>query len=207
MAHSAPADRDRALRRRLVDGEAAALGESYDRFASLVRGLAHRGLADDAAADRLTGEVFARLWAHPEGYDPSQGTLRSWLTELTRRLAVRRLREARAAALAHGDGEQDGLDELERTVHRASVTARADHLMTSMPAPLRAALELAYFKRRDCRQTAADLGITEAETHQRLRLGLQLMATAHSAGPEDHPLGDQTSPSAPDTPPGHRRPT
>ncbi|CAM5597778.1 hypothetical protein SRIMM317S_00857 [Streptomyces rimosus subsp. rimosus] len=32
-----------------------------------------------------------------------------------------------------------------------------------MPAPLRAALELAYFQRRDDRQTAADLGVTEDE--------------------------------------------
>lgn len=49
-----------------------------------------------------------------------------------------------------------------------------------MPAPLRAALELAYFQRRDYRQTAADLGVTEDEARRRLRLGLQLLSTAHN---------------------------
>lgn len=74
------------------------------------------------------------------------------------------------------------MEELERRVRRASVAARADYIVTSMPAPLRAALELAYFQRRDYRQTAADLGVTEAEARRRLRLGLQLLSTAHDTG-------------------------
>jgi RNA polymerase sigma-70 factor (ECF subfamily) len=71
---------------------------------------------------------------------------------------------------------------LESTVRRASVAARDDKIVHSMPAPLRAALELAYFQRRDYRQTAVDLGVTEDEARRRLRLGLQLLSTAHDAG-------------------------
>ncbi|GHF47511.1 hypothetical protein GCM10010218_31120 [Streptomyces mashuensis] len=48
-----------------------------------------------------------------------------------------------------------------------------------MPAPLRAALDLAYFRRLDYHQTAARLGVTEDEARRRLRLGLQLLSTAH----------------------------
>jgi RNA polymerase sigma-70 factor (ECF subfamily) len=58
-----------------------------------------------------------------------------------------------------------------------------------MPAPLRAALELAYFQRRDYRQTALDLGVTEDEARRRLRLGLQLLSTAHDAGSPGAPPG------------------
>ncbi|GGS64461.1 hypothetical protein GCM10010270_39590 [Streptomyces violaceus] len=39
---------DRKMQQRLARGEAAALGELYDRFASLVHGLAHRVLATSA---------------------------------------------------------------------------------------------------------------------------------------------------------------
>ena len=56
-----------------------------------------------------------------------------------------------------------------------------------MPAPLRAALELAYFQRRDYRQTAGDLGVTEDEARRRLRLGLQLLSTAHEQAPPAQP--------------------
>jgi RNA polymerase sigma-70 factor, ECF subfamily len=200
MAQNAPADWDRTVQRRLADGEAAALGESYDQFASLVHGLALRVLAEDSAADRITSEVFARLWQHPEDYDPSRGPLRAWLAELTHRLAVQRLCTPRS------DQAPGGTPDVEHTVREASVAARADHLMASMPAHLRAALELAYFRRCDCRQAAAELGITEAETRDRLRVGLRRMAMAYDASPLDPPVGESAAPSEPAPPPGPGRP-
>ncbi|GHJ39859.1 sigma-70 family RNA polymerase sigma factor [Streptomyces sp. TS71-3] len=237
MTESAQPRWDHVMHLRLARGEAAALGELYDRFAPLVHGLAHRVLTEDAAADQVTREVFARLWEHPDAYDPERGPLRSWLAELAHLLAVRRLRAARSAGygavagvgaepdVAEGVGadvaEGVGVDvaegtevradvtegtgraeEPERAVRRASAAARADYLVESMPASLRAALHLAYFQRRDCRQTAADLGITEEEAHRRLRLGLQLLATAHNSGPLDPPLGYDTPPDPSGPPPG-----
>jgi len=178
---------DRKMQQRLARGEAAALGELYDRFASLVHGLAHRVLGDERAADGITRDVFVHVWEHPEAYDPKQGPLRSWVATLTHRLAVQRLRATETAALAQGSG--GSTEDLERKVHRASVAARADYIVQAMPAPLRAALELAYFQRRDYRQTAVDLGVTEDEARRRLRLGLQLLSTAHDAGTPGAPPG------------------
>ncbi|MFI9831552.1 sigma-70 family RNA polymerase sigma factor [Streptomyces sp. NPDC051913] len=183
----APPRWDRKMQQRLARGEAAALGELYDRFASLVHGLAHRVLGDERAADGITREVFAHVWEHPETYDPKQGPLRTWVAGLTHRLAVQRLRATETAALAQGG--VGSTEELERKVRHASVAARADYIVTSMPTPLRAALELAYFQRRDYRQTAADLGVTEDEARRRLRLGLQLLSTAHDAGAPGAPPG------------------
>lgn len=177
----APPRWDRRMQQRLARGEAAALGELYDRYASLVHGLAHRVLGDENAADAITREVFAHVWENPNAYDPKQGPLRSWVAGLTHRLAVRQLRATETAALEREN--RGSTAELEHKVHRASVAARADYIVTSMPAPLRLALERAYFRRRDYRRTAADLGITEDEARRRLRLGLQLLSTAHESGP------------------------
>jgi RNA polymerase sigma-70 factor (ECF subfamily) len=58
-----------------------------------------------------------------------------------------------------------------------------------MPVPLRAALELAYFQRRDYHRTALELGVTDDEARRRLRLGLQLLSTAHDAGAPGGPPG------------------
>ncbi|MFJ5841110.1 sigma-70 family RNA polymerase sigma factor [Streptomyces shenzhenensis] len=179
---SAPPRWDRKMQQRLARGEAAALGELYDRFASLVHGLAHRVLGDEEAADGITREVFAHVWEHPDAYDPRQGPLRSWMAALTHRLAVQRLRATETAALTQGTDAEARAEELERKVRHASVAARADYIVHSMPAPLRAALDLAYVQRRDYRQAAADLGVTEDEARRRLRLGLQLLSTAHDAG-------------------------
>ncbi|MFF7645595.1 sigma-70 family RNA polymerase sigma factor [Streptomyces canus] len=185
--NDAPPRWDRKMQQRLARGEAAALGELYDRFASLVHGLAHRVLGDERAADGITRDVFAHVWEHPESYDPKQGPLRSWVAGLTHRLAVQRLRATETAALTRaGEGSAE---ELERKVRHASVAARADYIVQSMPTPLRAALELAYFQRRDYRQAAADLSITEDEARRRLRLGLQLLSTALDTGAPGAPPG------------------
>ncbi|NGO79151.1 sigma-70 family RNA polymerase sigma factor [Streptomyces sp. YC504] len=177
MAKDAPPRWDRRMQQRLARGEAAALGELYDRFASLVHSLAHRVLDDEDAADRVTREVFAHVWENPEAYEPKQGSMRSWIASLAHSQAVQRLRKQGAAALA--EGGEGSAEDLERKVREASAAARADYIVTSMPAPLRAALELAYFQRRDYRQTAADLGVTEDEARRRLRLGLQLLSSAN----------------------------
>ncbi|MGW0117572.1 sigma-70 family RNA polymerase sigma factor [Streptomyces sp. NPDC003327] len=182
MATETPLRWDRRMQQRLARGEAAALGELYDRFASLVHSLAHRVLDDDAAADQVTREVFGYIWENPDAYDPKQGNMRAWVARLTQRQAVHRLRQAEATAYA--ETGRGSAEELEQKVRRASVAARADYIVTSMPAPLRAALELAYFQRRDYRQTAADLGVTEDEARRRLRLGLQLLSTANTRPPE-----------------------
>ncbi len=194
MAKDAPPRWDRRMQQRLARGEAAALGELYDRFASLVHSLAHRVLDDEAAADRVTREVFTYVWENPESYEPKQGSMRSWIAALAHRQAVQRLRQQGTAALA--EGGEGSAEDLERKVREASAAARADYIVTSMPAPLRAALELAYFQRRDYRQTAADLGVTEDEARRRLRLGLQLLSSANdqknNGSPWKHGYGRAT---------------
>ncbi|MER7144486.1 sigma-70 family RNA polymerase sigma factor [Streptomyces xanthochromogenes] len=182
MPKDAPPRWDRRMQQRLARGEAAALGELYDRFASLVHSLAHRVLSDEGAADAITREVFGYVWENPDAYDPKQGSMRSWVAKLTQRQAVQRLRQDETSSYEENGG--GSAEELELKVRRASAAARADYIVTSMPAPLRAALELAYFQRRDYRQAAADLSITEDEARRRLRLGLQLLSSANTRPPE-----------------------
>ncbi|MZE79147.1 sigma-70 family RNA polymerase sigma factor [Streptomyces xinghaiensis] len=189
MANDAPPRWDRKMQQRLARGEAAALGELYDRFASLVHSLAYRVLGDEEAADRVTRDVFAHIWEHPDAYDPGQGPMRSWIASLAQRQSVHRLRAAEAELMRAGDART--AEEVEEKVRAASRAARADYIVTSMPAPLRDALELAYFKRRDYRQAAADLGVTEDEARRRLRLGLQLLSSANNRAGD----GDRTGSS------------
>ncbi|MFY1677504.1 MULTISPECIES: sigma factor [unclassified Streptomyces] len=160
---------DRELRERLAHGEAAALGELYDRFAPLVHGLALRALDDEPAADTVTLDVLADAWRDPEAYDPEQGPLHAWLATLTHRAVLRRLGATGAEATEE--------------VRRAAVVARADTVARSLPDAQRAALEQAYLRRRDYRQTAADLGISREEARRLLLGGLRKLAAAEEAEP------------------------
>lgn len=177
------------MQQRLARGEEAALGELYDRFASLVHSIAHRVMGDEDAADQITREVFGYIWENPDAFDPKDGTMRSWIAALTQRQAVHRLRRSEADRVRIG-GERSAA-QLEARVLEANTAARADFICSSMPSSIRATLELAYYQRRDYRQTAAELGLTEDETRRRLRLGLQMLSTAM-----------HTPPCPPSPPPG-----
>ncbi|OEV10813.1 RNA polymerase sigma-70 factor (ECF subfamily) [Streptomyces sp. Amel2xB2] len=180
MANETTPRWDRRTQQRLARGEAAALGEVYDRFAPLVHGLAHRVLDDERAADRATREVFAHIWENPHSYDPKQGPMRSWIAGVTQEIAAARLRRRHSEAGPPSADSPERREQIEEKVRAASTAARADYIVTSMPSSLRAALELTYFQRRDYRQAARQLGVTEDEARRRLRLGLQLLSSARS---------------------------
>ncbi|WP_049578886.1 sigma-70 family RNA polymerase sigma factor [Streptomyces sp. SBT349] len=189
MAHETPPHWDRDMRQRLHLGEAAALAELYDRFASLAFGIAQRILDNtpdsEAGAGDVTREVFARLWESPHDFEPERGPMRSWIAAEAHQAAVDLLR-GRTAGGAPGDAAG-----AEAQVRAASTAARADYIVTAMPAPLRDALELTHFQRQDYRRMAERLGISEAEARRRLRLGLQLLSSA--AG---YPAGGRGEPPA-----------
>lgn len=123
MGHDAPPRWDRRMQQRLAHGEAAALGELYDRFASLVHSLAYRVLDDEDAADRITREVFGYIWEHPDSYDPKQGPLRSWVAGITRHQAVQRLRQTEAASARDSGADAPAPAEMEQKIQEASTAA------------------------------------------------------------------------------------
>ncbi|UCM88647.1 sigma-70 family RNA polymerase sigma factor [Streptomyces marincola] len=178
MAHETPPHWDRSMRRRLREGEAAALAELYDRFAPLAYQTAQRVLDDEAATGEVTREVFALIWESPRDFDPDRGPMRSWIAQAAHRLAVERLRGGPGADGA-SPAEQD------RLIRAVSTAARADYIATAMPAPLREALELTWSQRQNYREMARRLGITEAEARRRLRLGLQLLSSAARYSPDE----------------------
>lgn len=177
MASPAPPRWDRQIQRRLARGEESALGELYDRFASLVHHLANTIMDDPEAAEQITLEVFGYIWENPDAFDPKRGSLRSWVASLTHSQAVSRLRQAQYE-------DQRTTASVEAKVHAASTAARADYIISSMPQPLRQALDMTYSRNHSYQQTAAELGVSEDETRRRLRLGLQLLSTApnHAEG-------------------------
>ncbi|GAA3017295.1 hypothetical protein GCM10020229_30630 [Kitasatospora albolonga] len=152
-----PPSWDERIQWRLACGEETALAELYDRTAPLVHGLAGRILADQDAAERLTREVFAHLWEHPEAFDPGRGSLRAWLAALTRRRALDRLRLEQGPEGAPPRGLASGLVEL-------------------LPDDLRETVALAWLEGHDYRETARRLGIDEATAKDRLRLALQQLS-------------------------------
>jgi RNA polymerase sigma-70 factor (ECF subfamily) len=153
-----------------------ALAEVYRRHAGAVFGLARRLLSERTLAEEVVQEVFLRLWNDPERYDPSRGTLRSYLlaqthgraVDLLRSEGARRAREEREARAT----AESGYD-LEHTVWDLATAEQVRSAVEKLPAPERECIALAYFGGRTYREVAVQLHEPEGTVKSRIRSGLK----------------------------------
>jgi RNA polymerase sigma-70 factor (ECF subfamily) len=155
-----------------------ALAEAYRRHGGAVFGLARRVLNGAAEAEDVTQEIFLRLWNQPERFDPTRGTLRSFLlmqsharaVETVRTLGARRRREindAQKAARGAYDMQHEAWD-----VVLAEDVKRA---LGELPPDERKAIELAYFEGLTYVKVAEILNEPEGTVKSRIRNGMRRM--------------------------------
>jgi RNA polymerase sigma-70 factor (ECF subfamily) len=130
--------------------------------------------------------VFTELWASPERYDPTRGSLRSWLltqahgrsVDIVRSEVSRRRRDERDGVLAAaGPPEAD-------VGARVELLALADHVRRALdwlPREEREPIVLSYFGGRSYREAAAQLGQPEGTVKSRIRSGLGRLRRALEA--------------------------
>lgn len=153
-----------------------ALAEAYRRHAGAVFALARRVLNDAQLAEEVVQEVFLRLWDNPERFDPTRGSLRSYLlaqchgraVDIIRSEESRRAREARE----HRERAESGYD-IEREVWDLTVAEHVREALDALPEGERRAIELAYFGGHSYREVAAILGEAEGTVKSRIRAGLK----------------------------------
>jgi RNA polymerase sigma-70 factor, ECF subfamily len=142
--------RDSELVALVAEGDAAALEALYDRYGRPAYSLALRILADQTLAAGVVQEVFLSLWRGARRFDPSQGTVGTYLLSMTHHRSVDvvrreenlRRRQGPEEALALATGPRAGIEEEFEGVERR---ARIRAALAELPEPQREALMLAYF--------------------------------------------------------------
>lgn len=164
---------------RLLEGDASALRTAYDRYSSLVFGLARKVTGDHAAACDVAQDVFVFLWEHPDRVDLSRGTIQAYLGVVTHRRALDAVRHS---GRSRARDERIGREEpMTSTSHETMIVdamrqeSRVEQLRSALdelPPEQRSALELAYFHGLTYREVAVRLDIPEGTAKSRLRLAL-----------------------------------
>lgn len=141
----------------------------YSRRMFTVAAAALHGIGSKQDAEEIAADAFVYLWEHPEKFDARRGTLRAWLTVVTRSRALDRCRELmrrRAEPLDElGLADPLGVPEtLFAGERRAALFAAVD----ALGEPDREILLRRYYYNQKPRQIAAALGLQTKQVENRL---------------------------------------
>jgi hypothetical protein len=120
-----PTGNDEALLLRLLQyGDRDALEVLYDRYAPLVRSIGRRILGDATKTEDFVHDLFLFLLKKSECFDPAKGSVRVWLTTMTRHLAQdRRKYLASRGFYSTGSSEESPAD-IPETINSDSAERR-----------------------------------------------------------------------------------
>ena len=167
---------DARLADRIRSGDAEALGELYDRYASNALATALRVVGGRDEAEDVVHDAFVAVWRKIDRFDAERGSLRGWLMTVVRNRAIDRVR-ARRTTVDVDDADERSLLRTgpNPTWEDALSSLNADVLRTALadlPAEQRRALELAYFEGYTYREVAELTGVPAGTANGRLRLAL-----------------------------------
>ncbi len=184
-----------------------ALGELYDRYNRLVFSLARAIVGDDATADDITLEVFTRVWQQSETYRAEKSKVTTWMTAITRHLAIDALRRRKARPEVQNIGwpEPGALPasagrQIEDSVELALQRERVRAAVAQLPPEQRQALALAFFRGLTHAQIAETLQQPLGTVKTRIRLAMQkLRVLLREEQPPEDQSGRAAEPYHPDT--------
>ena len=166
---------DAELIQALRAGQTNALAVLYDRHAGLVYGLALKVLGNPQEAEDLTQDVFLTL-VRGCSYDPKRGSLRTFLTVLTRSRSIDRLRsrQSRLAFLHRwrGDQREDASDSPLKFVFQHEQSQAVQTALSQLSESQQKILTLAYYEGLSQSEIAKRLEIPLGTVKARARRGL-----------------------------------
>lgn len=167
----------------LKAGRADALSTLYDRYASLIYGLASRILNNSEEAEDVTQDVFLKLWRSANLYEPSRGSFSSFLVTIARSRSIDKLRSRGSqlrflqrwqAFIVHNVSPEAPLDSV-------SMEERSQFVQSALAAlsdKERQILEISYYEGLSYSETAKRLDIPLGTVKSRARTGLRKLRHA-----------------------------
>ena len=173
-APPATATNDSELVALLRERPAAGITALYDRYGRLVFSLALRIVGDRGAAEEITQDVFLRSWRSLDRYQPSQGSLVSWLLSIAHNRAIDELRSRRGknARREISDEALQPQAAIDAGFDDALLRGEVQQALAELPAAQREVIELVFWGGLTRREIADRLELPLGTVHTRLRLGM-----------------------------------
>jgi RNA polymerase sigma-70 factor, ECF subfamily len=161
-------------------GDPRAFELLYDRHGGAAYSLAYRIVGKQAAAEDVVQEALLSIWRSRRRYDPTRGSVRTWILGIVHNRAVDGLRrssvhERRRESL---DVVEERFEARERTdveVARREEARSVRGALDTLPTEQRQTIELAYFGGFTQSQIAELMDEPVGTVKGRMRLGLDKM--------------------------------
>lgn len=163
-------------------GDRRAFAQLYDELAPTVVGLARSVVRDPDLAAEVAQDVFLEVWRIANRFDAGRGSARTWVTTITHRRAIDRVRREQSerdrrrrddTMAQAADADPTAVSVADRSEWDGVVVALA-----GLETRQREAITLAYFDGHTYSQVAAILGLPVGTVKSRIRDGLRRMRPA-----------------------------
>ncbi len=167
---------DHELIRAFARRDPSAAQALFARFAPRVFGLGLVMLGNPSHAEDLVQDTFVKIWRKADTYEPSRGSLDTWVLLIGRSLAIdsirRRVLEAKFLSKQDDPGDVSREPGPEDRAETMDLAGRARTAMATLSPGQRAALELAYFGGKTSTEVAELEGIPVGTAKTRIRTAL-----------------------------------
>lgn len=161
---------------RIAVGQQSAFAELYELTERRVYGTALRVLRSPDHAEEVAQEVFAEVWTQSRKYASDKGSVLGWMTMMTHRRAVDRVRSV-TAEVARDEryaATQDAeVDHVYDDVALKFEANRVRGALSSLTDKQREALQLAYYEGLTQTQIAESLDVPLGTVKTRIRDALK----------------------------------
>ncbi|MEE2570693.1 ECF RNA polymerase sigma factor SigK [Pseudarthrobacter sp. J64] len=170
-----------ALLGQIAGGDRAAFAEFYRLTSRRVFGMARRVLIDPELSEDATQEVYLQVWQNASTFNPATGSPLAWLTTISHRRAVDKVRSAQSATdreAKYGANSQ----EIEHDSVSDEVGSRLEaeavvRCLETLTATQQESVRLAYYGGLTYREVAERLNSAIPTIKSRIRDGLIRLKT------------------------------
>jgi RNA polymerase sigma-70 factor, ECF subfamily len=180
MAHDIRDLADEEVMQLVQRGDPQAFELLYDRHGGAAYSLAYRIVGKQAAAEDVVQEALLSIWRSRRRYDPTRGSVRTWILGIVHNRAIDGLRRSSVH-----DRRRETLDVVEERFEASERTdvevARREEArsvrgaLDTLPTEQRQTIELAYFGGFTQNQIAELMDEPVGTVKGRMRLGLEKM--------------------------------
>ena len=125
---------DASLMKQIAGGDEAALQALLRRYGPLIRYILRPILPDQRDREECYADISLKIWQTAGSFDETKGTLKAWLTVLSRNSALnhaRRRTEADAPLEEHMPHEAGSAEEADSTLYAPSRSSLATQAMNA----------------------------------------------------------------------------